>query len=154
MIPENCFDRTSEKNTKVNVHTPLPSKKVSICRHHLLIVRELRQRRQRRQQERQKKQLVLNWQNNNFSRASRFFSISLPSLSSTTTRWKCLFPSVECKVKDSRRLGMFQSCIRMSGSCFRMSWRFFDIFEFFDLFFFLFIILAKVFYRKHWSNMG
>ena len=49
-----------------------------------------------------------------------------------------LFPSVECKVKDSRRLGMFQSCIRMSRSCFH-------IFEFFDLFLFLLLFWLKYF---------
>ena len=34
-----------------------------------------------------KKAIGLDWQNNNFSRAARFFSISLPSLFSTTTTW-------------------------------------------------------------------
>ena len=58
-----------------------------------------------------KKTIGLDWQNNNFSRAARFFSISLPSLFSTTTTWI-----------------LFQSFIRMTRSCFRMSRRFFDIF--------------------------
>ena len=43
-------------------------------RHHLtLVIRELTQRRRRRQRER-KKAIGLDWQNNNFARASPFFA--------------------------------------------------------------------------------
>ena len=36
-------------------------------------INELKQRRRPRQRERQKKTIGLDWQNNNFARASRFF---------------------------------------------------------------------------------
>ena len=39
--------------------------------------RELKQRRRRRQRERQKKVIGLDWQNNNFARASRFLAYFL-----------------------------------------------------------------------------
>ena len=68
------------------MHTPLPSKKVSICRHHLLIFREFKQRRRRRQQERQKSNWFRLAKQQLFS-CSTLFSFSLPSLFSTTSTW-------------------------------------------------------------------
>ena len=143
MIPENCLF----------AHPPSHPKKVSICHHHLLIIGELKHWRRRRQQERQnkKKQLVQTGKQQLFLCITLFFFFNFFAV--TVQNYydvkMPIVPSPEREVKDSRHSGMFQSCIRISRCCFRMSRRFFDIFEFFDLFLFLFIILAKVFYRKH-----
>ena len=58
----------------------------------------------------------------------------------------------EREVKASRGSGIFQSCFRMPRSYHGISSRYLRVLRY--LLFWLEILTAKVFYRKHWSNLG